>query len=122
MSETPDEPTWPAGPATLAGVKAHPGVGSDVDDEALEVYVDAVNDLVRDMPISDSRRNAAEDATWQPRVILGATMLAARLWRRRDTVGGVEVFGDSGIAYVRRTDPDIADLLELGEASRPMVG
>jgi hypothetical protein len=115
----PDEPTWPEGPATLAGVKAHPGVGQDIDDAPLQVYVDAVNDQARTWPISAGALGQEE---WQPRVILGATMLTARLWRRRDTVGGVEVFGDGGIAYVRRTDPDIADLLELGESTRPRVG
>jgi hypothetical protein len=109
------------GPATPGGVQAHPGVGQlgDDDQQAIQLYVDATNEWVRGLPIADTARGAE---SWPFRIQLGATMLTARLWRRRDTVGGVEVFGDGGIAYVRRTDPDIADLLELGESTRPSVG
>jgi hypothetical protein len=48
-------------------------------------------------------------------------MLGARLWRRKSTPGGVEVFGDGGMAYVRRTDPDVAMLLQLGDWAKPAV-
>mgnify|MGYP001364848968 CR=1 FL=1 len=39
------------------------------------------------------------------------TMLAARLYRRRNSVGGFEGFGDLGLARVPSLDPDIEDLL-----------
>jgi hypothetical protein len=38
-------------------------------------------------------------------------MLAARLYRRRFSVGGFEGFGDLGLARVPALDPDIEDLL-----------
>jgi hypothetical protein len=121
VTTTPAEPQPlpEEGPATLPGVKAQPAVGELDDDEALGLYVNAVNELVRGLPCADSARGQER---WPYRIQLGATMLAARLWRRRDTAGGVEVFGDGGIAYVRRDDPDIAQLLELGDWSKPGVG
>ena len=39
------------------------------------------------------------------------TMFAARLYRRRNSVGGFEGFGDLGLARVPSLDPDIEDLL-----------
>lgn len=38
-------------------------------------------------------------------------MLAARLYRRRNSVGGFEGFGDFGVVRVPALDPDIEDLL-----------
>ena len=42
---------------------------------------------------------------------LGGIMLAARLFRRRNSLGGIESLGDGGIAYIARQDSDIARLL-----------
>lgn len=39
------------------------------------------------------------------------TMLAARLYRRRNSVGGFEGFGELGIARVPALDPDVEELL-----------
>lgn len=61
------------------------------------------------------------DGTWPPDVVLGATMLAGRLWRRRFSPAGVEAFGE-GTAYVRRNDPDVALLLQIGASTPPRVG
>jgi len=54
--------------------------------------------------------------------VQGATMLAARLHRRKGSPAGVEAFGSLGAAYVMRTDPDIAMFLKLGSWQRPQVG
>lgn len=63
-----------------------------------------------------------EDGAWRDRVVLGATMLGARLFRRRNTASGVETFAGDGAVYVSRNDPDIAQLLQLGAYAKPAVG
>ena len=50
---------------------------------------------------------------------LGCKMLAARLYRRRNTPNGVEAFTDGGAMYVARFDPDIGRMLGLYQ---PKVG
>lgn len=64
----------------------------------------------------------AEGKPWPSNLAHGATMLAARVWRRRNTPSGVEAFGELGPVYVQRNDPDIALLLGLGNHMRPAVG
>lgn len=77
----------------------------------LAATVDAVNALVPRM------------ATTPPEAVaLGATMLAARLYRRRNTPEGVATFTNDGAVYVSRNDPDVALLLGLGAYSGPVVG
>ena len=53
---------------------------------------------------------------------LGALMLAARLHRRRNSLGGLEPLADGGAAYVARTDPDISRLLGLDGYAAPTTG
>lgn len=60
--------------------------------------------------------------TWKQQFAHGATMLAARIYRRRNSPAGVESFGELGPLYVQRNDPDIAILLGLGSYRRPAVG
>ena len=50
-----------------------------------------------------------------------AVMLAARLFRRRNSPGGVETFGES-VTYVSRYDPEIARALRTGLWALPGVG
>ena len=59
---------------------------------------------------------------WPAHYAQGAVMLAARLYRRRNSPAGVESFGDLGPVYVQRNDPDVAMLLEIGAYTRPQVG
>lgn len=107
------------GPATLGGVKARAKITDDLDDADIAVLVAAINRKVRRWPVS---RLAVDQEAWPEDVALGADMLGARLWRRRDTPSGVELFGADAIAYVQRLDPDVAMLLELGDWSKPRVG
>lgn len=60
-----------------------------------------------------------EAGDWTSSTSLGAKMLAGRLWRRRNSPNGVEVFTDQGAAYVSRFDPDVARMLRLNV---PRVG
>lgn len=129
MSETADElaPLPVEGPASLSAVKLRLKLEDDVDDVELGDVVDAVNAWLRGdeetgryaLPIVSRFRGKDE---WSKSVTLGANMLCGRLWRRRGTPGGVEVFGEAGFAFVRRSDPDVAMLLELGDQARPSVG
>jgi hypothetical protein len=106
------------GPATVEGVK-DVGKISDAHTGDVTRIVDAVNASVRKFPICQDSIGAD---TWPPDVVEGSNMLGVRLWRRKDTPGGVEVYGEFGIAYVRRLDPDVAMLLGLGDWSKPAVG
>jgi hypothetical protein len=51
----------------------------------------------------------------------GATMMAARVFRRRNTASGIETFADS-VAYVANRDPDIQAFLHTGPFARPRTG
>ena len=110
-----------AGPATRTGAKARLSIDDAIDDDAIDDVVDAVNALVRQWPVSE-RVAHLDLAHWPANIVTGANMLAARLWRRRDSPAGVVAFGDAGAAYVQRNDPDVAMLLELGAYARPAVG
>ena len=59
--------------------------------------------------------------SWPEPVQLAATMLAARLVRRRNSPQGVAVFGE-GATYVSRNDPDVARMLRIGPFAPPQVG
>lgn len=95
-------------------VREYLGTTGAVDD-GLAPVVKAVNALI-------IRWFGDTVAEWEDDVIIGATMLAARLWRRRNSPAGVESFGELGPIYVQRNDPDIALLLGLGNYQRPAVG
>lgn len=116
------------GPTTRAQVKAHLAISGDDarDDTRLDSIVAAVNSRVRDWPVAEKAtadtQEAADLAGWPASIVEGVTMLAARLWRRKDSPAGVAAFGDFGPVYVQRNDPDVAMLLELGDWSRPQVG
>lgn len=80
---------------------------ADEEDPVVADSVAAVNSLVPtwlDRPADG----------WKPHHHLGATMLAARLYRRKDSPGGVAQFGMEGASYVSGNWPDIAMLLGAG--------
>jgi hypothetical protein len=109
------------GPATLAGVKGHLSIPDTRDDTRITAIVAGVNRMVRSWPCSLA---AADQDNWTaaPDVVEGATMLAARLFRRKESPAGVESMGPAGVAYVVRNDPDVALLLQLGPYAGPEVG
>lgn len=55
-------------------------------------------------------------------VALAGTMLAARLYRRRNSPDGVQGMTDGAVAYVARTDPDVARLLRIDQYQTPQIG
>jgi hypothetical protein len=117
--------TGPITDETIPGVPAVEELDA-AEIERLARILDAVNGFVRDLPVSDRARRDTQEAAnldgWPDRIVEGAIMLAARLWRRKDTPGGVVPMSDGGVAYIRRSDPDASMLLELGEHGKPAAG
>lgn len=62
----------------------------------------------------------ADRATYAPddETMGGATRLAGRIWRRRNSPGGIETFADSTM-YVARFDPEIERALRMSAWLRP---
>jgi hypothetical protein len=54
-------------------------------------------------------------------VMVAALMLAGRLFRRRNSPGGIESIADS-VTYVSRYDPEIERALRIGAWLTPQVG
>lgn len=109
------------GPTSVPEAKAQLRIPADdtTDDPELDAVVEAVNALVRRWPVAQ----AAVGATaWPAHITRGATMLAARLFRRRNSPAGVEAFSQAGPVYVQRNDPDVAMLLKLGSWQAPGIG
>lgn len=115
---------FPDGPTSRELVKAHLKVDDNVDDAAIDGVVGATNQVVRELPIAVPFDTDPAPADWAagPRIVQGATMLAARLVERRNSPNGVAAFGDGATAYVQRNDPDVALLLGIGGYSKPRVG
>jgi hypothetical protein len=115
----------PDGPATLATVATQLGLDpanlTPAETARLDPIVAAVNDEVRRMPVV-TRENLTPTSEWPPGVVLGASMLGARLFARKNSPAGVQSFADGAALYVQRNDPDIAQLLKLGRWTIPAVG
>jgi hypothetical protein len=106
-------PTPAPAPTSAALVAAHLSMNPDepgVQDK-LAATVAAVNVLVPRMATSPAESQS-----------LGATMLAARLYRRRNSPEGVATFTADAPVYVQRNDPDVALLLGIGSYAPPVVG
>lgn len=81
------------------------------------LIVDAVNHYVDALPNIDRDENGV----WAPTTKVGAIMLAARLYRRKNSPGGIESVGDS-MSYIARYDSDISRLLNIDTFRKPVVG
>lgn len=93
------------------------GLGRDADEQDPEVIeaVDAVNSLVPTW--LDPKGAIAVDGRrgWAPHQQLGGKMLGVRLYRLKDSPGGMSEFGVDGAGYVQSNWSDIAMLLDLGK-------
>lgn len=81
------------------------------DDAILAECVAATNAWVSGIPYVVGPPALPEP--WPDDVNLGATMLAARLYRRRNSPAGLELL-DGGVVYTDRRDADVDKLLHLG--------
>lgn len=85
----------------------------------LDNIVAAVCAYVRGLRVAEKARGLN---AWPANIVEGSTMLAGRIWRRKDTPGGVYTVGGDVPIFVHRQDPDVALLLGLGEYGKPDVG
>lgn len=108
---------WPALPAVSTDAVKEYLKLQTTDDAELVPVVAAVNDLL--VSWFGEHNN---ETPWPDRFVTGGVMLAARIYRRRNSPAGVESFGEMGPVYIQRNDPDLALLLGLGAYKRPQIG
>lgn len=99
--------------ATAADVVAYLGSDELTADDVADAFTTAV-DVIGD----DYDMTATLTAAQQTRVDLAAVMYAARLYRRRFSVNGIETVGDWGPVRVSISDPDIHRMLSRWELHR----
>lgn len=102
------------------------GLSDDFEDPGLEIVCQAVSAYVDGLPsiervAIDQGPHGPARVQWAETTYLGALMLAARLYRRRNSPAGVEAVGDS-MTYVTRYDSDISRLLRIDQFNRPVIG
>lgn len=104
--------------ATVEMVLVHLGIepGRPVDMDALSMWTDVANDMVRQW-----RPDLTATDPWPARADGAAALQASRLYGRRSSVQGVAAFADVGVTYMPRLDPDVKPMLELGEYQPSVV-
>lgn len=88
------------------------------DDDLIAACTSATNEWVA---ATAYVKGLPDPSVWPNDVTLGATMLAARLFRRRNTPAGIEAIAD-GAVYVPRRDSDVDSMLHQGAWAPPRVG
>lgn len=107
---------------TADQVKAWLHLTDTADDQLMADVVDAVNAWVGSTAyVRELDPTTWPDEVWPSDVTQGAVMLAARLYRRRNTPSGVEPFVE-GAVYLPRRDADVDMLLHQGFYAPPRVG
>lgn len=106
-------------PTTVELVKELLKITTDVDDVRIGRKVDAANVVVAGLPVA---YGLPETGDWPANIQEGATLLAARLYRRKNSPAGKERVGSDSAVLVVQADPDVALLLETGDYARPSVG
>lgn len=84
----------------------------------LDEVAAAVSSFVTDQCPRAPRDEAGD---WMATTTLGAKMLGARLYRRRNSPNGIEAFSDLGTSYVSRYDSDIARMLRIDAYRMPVA-
>ena len=107
-------------PAVVAGWLGLPG--DPAADDNLTLACRLTTNLVNGLPWVARYTAATDPPAWPGGVDEASVMLAARLYRRRNTPSGVESFGESPATYVLRHDPDVARALRIGPNAMPRVG
>ena len=108
-----------------AAVKSWLRLPPDItDDDLIDNSLAACLAWVSGLPVLQDLLDPADTTAWPADVQLGAVMLTARTYRRRNSAGGVESFGES-VTYVSSFDPEIERLLRLDRKAAqapPRVG
>lgn len=103
----------------LATCKLWLGLTGTGEDTLVTMCLDSTVAGVAGLPIVANDPAATSDpATWSDSVRLGAIMLTARRYRRRNSPGGIESYAES-VLYVAKYDPEIASLLRLSDQKAP---
>ncbi|MDN5666940.1 MAG: hypothetical protein L0G87_00925 [Renibacterium salmoninarum] len=90
-------------------------------DSDVRRVVAAVNAFLSSLPTIATTKDADGKTVWAEQTSLAAVMLAARLYRRRNSPNGVEALTDSGASYVSRYDSDISRLLRIDGFTPPIA-
>lgn len=104
-----------------AAVKTWLHLTDSAEDELIGLCAAAVEPFVeRARP---DQFDTADPPVFRPdaEVMQAGVMLAARLYRRRNSAGGIEAMADS-VVYVARYDPEIERALRSGSWRMPAVG
>lgn len=98
----------------------------DTENEMIDLYVAAINPLVRGLAVCDKANTDPAPDDWSGAdlgdIVLGANMLCARVYRRKDSPAGLAAMGAGAPVYIERNDPDVAQLLQIGSYSGASVG
>jgi hypothetical protein len=117
--------TVPAGWLAVADVKSWLRLTDTVDDAILGDVCASVQPWVErcrpEWTQFDESGAVVVGYTPDPETYRGAVMFAAKLYRRRNSPGGIEAFGDS-LSFVARWDPEVARFLRTGDYAIPAVG
>lgn len=81
----------------------------------------SVMDTCVDAAVSFVERYKGPADSWDAATNLGCLMQAAGLFRRRNTPGGIDTFGESAM-YTRAVDSEVERLLRIGRYAMPRVG
>jgi len=122
MARTVPDPTWLDPADVEAWLRLTPGTDADLLGwccayAVIEVQRCRPDQWVVVITADDETRTYTPDAE----VYQTAVMLAGRVYRRRNSPGGIELFADS-VAYVARYDPEIQRGLRSGGYAWPAVG
>ncbi|MBF0808514.1 hypothetical protein E4U03_07815 [Rothia nasimurium] len=102
---------------SITGQSISKWLGASATDEEMEVIASSVTSYVNSLPSIDRDT----EGNWAATTLLGATMLGARLYKRRASPNGIESFAEIGNTYISRYDSDIARLLHIEAFRKPLV-
>lgn len=129
MTVSPPEwsPVWLATDDVLQWLQANQQPSSDIVGlvricTATEVHVQRSRPELWTETVEDGTGETVRVYVPDAEAYQGAVMYAARECRRRNNPSGTETFGDGGLTFVSRYDPDIDRALHTGSYQMPATG
>lgn len=114
----PSSPDIPEASQALTAEHISKWLGASGTDQQMKDIAAAVTAYVNSLPSIDR----LEGGGWAHNTALGATMLGARLYKRKVSPSGIESFAQVGFTFISRYDSDIARLLHIDAYRKPIVG